>query len=296
MVKKIFSVLILLSAIIFASTTSAEIAKCPTYLDADKNYILFADLGGHGAGLYVDRHTCQIAAEIENGCIIIIDEVQVPDAAEGKTQIVNRYVHKYSFDVKKKIARRYVNETDEWIKLDPTVTNPEDENFTYDARIAEMAFYIATGKKFFGTFDANFYKILDAAIGNDAEKNYILLADLGAHGARLYVDKKSVNVIQSDAGGCIISVDEVQVPDANLSKTEIVNRINHTYSYVNDKKVVMCYVGEKGRRWAKINPAVTNPEDENFTYDATIAEIAYYLATGKKFFGTFNEDFYKNLK
>lgn len=153
---KIFSLTILLSAIIFSSAA----AKCPTYIDADKNYILFADLGAHGAGLYVDRHTCGIAGETENGCIILIDEVQVTDADKGKTQIVNRYVHRYSFDVKKKIAYRYVNETDDWIKLDPTITNTEDENFTYDAKIAEMAFYMMTGKKFFGTFDDDFYKIL----------------------------------------------------------------------------------------------------------------------------------------
>ena len=158
MLKKIFSLTILLSAIIFSTT--AAFPKCPTYLDADKNYILYADLGAQGAGLYVDRHTISIAEELPDSYTILVDTVQVPDAAEGKTRIVNRYVHKYSFNLKKLTAFRYVNEENKWIKLDPTITNTEDENFTYDVRIAEMAYYLAYGKKFYGTFDKSFYNIL----------------------------------------------------------------------------------------------------------------------------------------
>ena len=161
MLKKIFSVLILLSAIIFASTTSAEIAKCPTYLDAEKNYILFADLGGQGAGLYVDKKSVNVIQKDDGGCIISIDEVQVPDANLGKTKIVNRYTHHYSYVFDKKVVMRFIDEEDKWVKVNPKITNPEDENFTYDATIAEIAYYLATGKKFFGTFDKNFYKILN---------------------------------------------------------------------------------------------------------------------------------------
>lgn len=135
----------------------------------------------------------------------------------------------------------------------------------------------------------------------DAEKNYILFADLGIHGAGLYVDRKSVNLKQEDEGGCIISIDEVQVPDANLGKTEISNRYNHIYSYNTEKKVVMRYVPEaenvKGQdRWGRVNPNITNPEDDNFTYDARIAEAAYFLAYGKPFYGTFEKEFYDSLK
>ena len=161
MVRKIFSVLILFS-LYFCATTSAEIGKCPTYLDAQKNYILFADLGAHGAGLYVDKKSVNVIQQEEDGCIISIDEVQVPDAAEGKTQIVNRYTHHYSYVTDKKVVMRYVGEKGRrWAKINPAVTNPEDENFTYDARIAEIAYYLATGKKFYGTFDEDFYKILN---------------------------------------------------------------------------------------------------------------------------------------
>ncbi|MBQ7476964.1 MAG: hypothetical protein IJT06_06175 [Selenomonadaceae bacterium] len=163
--KKIFSFAILSGAIIFFMST-ISVAKCPTYLDAEKNYILYADLGGHGAGLYVDRHTIGIAEELPTGYEILVDTVDVPNAAEGKTRIVNRYVHRYSFDIRNFAAFRYVNEENKWIKIDPKITNPEDENFTYDAKIAEMAFYVAVGAKFFGaldnvTFDENFYKVLD---------------------------------------------------------------------------------------------------------------------------------------
>lgn len=139
---------------------------CPTYLDANKNYILYADLGAQGAGLYIDRHTISIAAELPTGYEILVGTVEVPNAAEGSTRIANRYVHRYSFNIRKFYALRYVDEENKWIKLNPKITNPEDENFTYDAKIAEMAFYVAVGAKFFGaldnvTFDENFYKVLD---------------------------------------------------------------------------------------------------------------------------------------
>lgn len=159
MLKKFLLALFSLTVILMS--TAAAQGKCPTYLDAAKNYILFADLGAQGAGLYIDKHTCGVAEESAKECVILIDEVQVPDAAEGKTRIVNRYVHRYKFDLQKKTAYRYVNEEDKWVKLDPTITNPEDDNFTYDVRIAEMAYYLTYGKKFFGTFDKDFYKSLN---------------------------------------------------------------------------------------------------------------------------------------
>ena len=159
MAKKILSALILFGAIILATCT-VSVAKCPTYLDAEKNYILY------GAGLYIDRHTISIATELPTGYEILVDTVEVPNAAEGETRIVNRYVHRYSYDIRNFTALRYVNEENKWIQLNPKITNPEDENFTYDAKVAEMAFYIAVGAKFFGaldnvTFDEDFYKILN---------------------------------------------------------------------------------------------------------------------------------------
>ena len=160
MLKKIFMLALLLNVTICA-TAVAGIGKCPTYLDADKNYILFADLGAHGAGLYVDRKSVNVIQKDKGGCIISIDEVQVPDADLGKTKIANRYTHHYSYVFEKNVVMRFVDEDDKWVKVNPNITNPEDENFTYDAKIAEMAYYMATGKKFFGTFDKDFYEILN---------------------------------------------------------------------------------------------------------------------------------------
>lgn len=158
MFKKIFSLTILLSAIIFS--TSAAIPKCPTYLDAEKNYILFADLGIHGAGLYIDKKSLNLIQEDWGGCIISIDEVQVPDAGEGKKEIVNRYTHHYSYNTEKRIVMRFVDEEDKWVRVNPSITNPEDDHFTYDATIAEMAYYLLKGEKFYGTFDEDFYSVL----------------------------------------------------------------------------------------------------------------------------------------
>ncbi|MBR6013654.1 MAG: hypothetical protein IK062_07725 [Selenomonadaceae bacterium] len=163
MVKKIFSVSILLIGIIFGSVVSAE---CPKYLDAEKNYILYADLGIHGAGLYLDRHTVGIAEEDNDKYIILVDTVDVPDADKGKTRISNRFSNRYSFDMKEMKAYRYENFDDKWIEIDWKITDKEDPKFTYDAKIAEAAFYLAVKAKFFGTLDKvifndDFYKSLD---------------------------------------------------------------------------------------------------------------------------------------
>lgn len=147
--------------LIYNLTFGKNFYSCPTYLDAEKNYILFADLGGQGAGLYVDRKSVNVIQKDWSGYIISIDEVQVPDADKGKTQIANRYTHHYSYNTEKKVVMRFIDEEDKWVRVNPSITNPEDENFTYDARIAEIAFYLATGKKFYGTFDKDFYKVLN---------------------------------------------------------------------------------------------------------------------------------------
>ena len=159
MYRKIFLLTILLGAITFTAT-AAVFPKCPTYLDADKNYILFADLGGQGAGLYIDRKSVNVIQKDNGGCIISVDEVQVPDANLGKTKIVNRYTHYYSYVYEKNIVMRFIDDEDKWVKVNPNITNPEDENFTYDAKIAEMAYFLAFGKKFYGTFNEDFYDSL----------------------------------------------------------------------------------------------------------------------------------------
>lgn len=162
MFKKIFSITFLLSALLF----SPALAHCPTYLDADRNYILYADLGAHGVGLYVDRHTCSIAQDSDSELIILIDEVQVPDAAGGHTRIANRFCHRFKFDLLHNKAYSYEPYNDSWSLLDPYISNPEDDEFTYDVSIAEIAFFLATHHKFFGAldisrFDDYFYSILN---------------------------------------------------------------------------------------------------------------------------------------
>lgn len=163
---------------------------------------------------------------------------------------------------------------------------------------AEIVYFLATRHKFYATFDDNFYTNLALIAGAPTfldNQNYILFADLGIHGAALYVDKSSLNLIQQDDGGCIISIDEVQIPDANFGNTQVANRFNHIYSFNTLNNVALRFVPESDN-WVKINPSITNPDDPNFTYDAKIAEIAYFLSFGKKFFATFNQDFYNILR
>ena len=135
-------------------------AAAPTFLDSDKNYILYADLGAHACGLYVDRHTCGIAEQSPSYLIILIDDVQVPDAADGSTRITNRFSHKFKFDLIHHSAFAYEPFSDSWTRLDPYITNPEDDEFTFDVTIAEIAFFLATNQKFFASFDDDFYSIL----------------------------------------------------------------------------------------------------------------------------------------
>lgn len=178
--------------------------------------------------------------------------------------------------------------------LDPNGTIAQGSGY---AQGAEIVYFLATRHKFYGTFDDNFYTSLALKAGAPTfidNKNFILFADLGIHGAALYVDRKSVNLIQQDDGGCIISIDEVQIPDANFGSTQIANRFTHHYSFNTQKMLAMRFIPESDN-WVKINPTITNPDDPNFTYDATIAEIAYYLTFGKKFFHTFDDNFYVNL-
>ncbi len=161
MFKKIFFLTFFFSTLLFSSASAA----CPTFLDADRNYILYADLGAHGAGLYVDRHTCGIAYQSDSELVILIDDVQVPNADTGSTRITNRFCHRFKFDLINYKAFSYEPYSNSWTQLDPYISNPEDDNFTYDVTIAEIAFFLATQQKFFGAVDSSrfnddFYSIL----------------------------------------------------------------------------------------------------------------------------------------
>lgn len=287
MLRKIFSVLILLSVTICAVTTSA--AKNPA---EDSNLVKFYQHQGYENYLFKDS----LRVEQKNSLKVISFAFIVYDSiTPANTRWERKEIMEFAYD---ETARKvyFFDQNGELDYLDPNGTIASGSGY---AQGAEIVYFLATRKKFYGTYDDNFYTELALKAGSptylDADKNYILFADLGIQGAGLYIDRKTVNVIQKDIGGCIISVDEVQVPDANFGKTEIANRYTHHYSYVYDKNVVMRFIPEEDK-WVKVNQNIKNPEDENFTYDAKIAEAAYFLAFGKKFYGTFNEDFYNNLK
>ena len=261
MLKKFLSTLILFSVALCASTSAANLNPAN-----DENFVFFYQ--HQGLENYLLKDSLRVGEKNSLKTVdfdfIIFDSIEPASTRWEKNHMALAYDES---------ARKvyFLGATGELIFLNPNGTVAEGSGY---AMGAELIYNLAFGKKFY---------VCPQYL--DAEKNYILFADLGIQGAGLYVDKKSLNVIQEDAGGCIISIDEVQVPDANFGKTEIANRYTHYYSYNTKKNVVMRFVGEgNGDRWIKINPNITNPEDENFTNDARIANIAYYLATGKNFF------------
>jgi len=287
MCKKIFFATILLSVTFFTLSTAAKLNP-----RNDENLMLFYQHQGLESYLLKDslRVSEKKSLKVISFEFIIYDSIQPENTLWDRKEIME-----FAYDEN---ARKvyFFDQNGELDYLDPNGTIASGSGY---AQGAEIVYFLATRKKFYGTYDDNFYTSLALKAGSpiylDKDKKYILFADLGIHGAGLYVDRKSVNIIQEDDGGCIISIDEVQVPDANLGKTKIANRYVHHYSYVYDKNVVMRFLDEEDK-WVKVNPNITNPEDENFTYDARIAEAAYFLAfNGKKFYGTFDKDFYKNL-
>jgi len=287
MCKKIFFVTILLGVTFLVTATAAKINP-----RNDENLILFYQHQGYENYLLKDSLR---VSEKNSLKVISFDFITYDSITPENTLWDRKEIMEFAYD---ETARKvyFFDQNGELDYLDPNGTIASGSGY---AQGAEIVYFLATRKKFYGTYDDNFYTSLALKAGSpiylDKDKNYILFADLGIHGAGLYVDRKSVNIIQEDDGGCIISIDEVQVPDANLGKTKIANRYTHHYSYVYDKNVVMRFLDEEDK-WVKVNPNITNPEDENFTYDARIAEAAYFLAfNGKKFYGTFDKDFYKNL-
>lgn len=272
MLKKIFTLALLLSVAICAVTTAA--VKNPAN---DENLVFFYQ--HQGLENYLLKNSLRVSEKnslkIVSFDYIIFDSIQ-PTTTRGNDKKSMALAYDES-------ARKvyFCDEKGGLNFLNPNGTIAEGSGYALGA---ELIYSLVFGKRFY---------VCPTYL--DADKNYILFADLGIQGAGLYVDRKSLNIIQEDVGGCIISIDEVQVPDANFGKTQIANRYVHHYSYVNDKNVVMRFLDEEDR-WVKVNSDITNPEDENFTYDATLAEIAYYLAYGKKFYGTFNENFYNALK
>ena len=286
MCKKIFFVTILLGVTFLVTATAAKINP-----RNDENLILFYQHQGYENYLLKDslRVSEKKSLKVISFDFITYDSIQPENTLWDRKEIME-----FAYD---ETARKvyFFDQNGELDYLDPNGTIASGSGY---AQGAEIVYFLATRKKFYGTYDDNFYISLALKAGSPTyldNKRYILFADLGIQGAGLYVDRKSVNIIQKDDGGCIMSIDEVQVPDANLGKTEIANRYVHHYSFVYGKNIVMRFL-DKEDKWVKVNPNITNPEDPQFTYDAKIAEAAYFLAFGQKFYGTFDKDFYNNLK
>ena len=284
MFKKIFPIVFLFT--LFFSSTSA--AKNP---NNDPNLVLFYQHQGLQNFLLKNS----IHSQYQNSLRVISFDFISFDSIQPDNTDWNRIESmQFAFDESNRKVY-FFDHNGNLDFLDPYGTIAQGSGY---AQGAEIVYFLATRHKFYGTFDDNFYTSLALKAGAPTfidNKNFILFADLGIHGAALYVDRKSVNLIQHDDGGCIISIDEVQIPDANFGSTTVSNRFTHHYSFNTLKNVALRFIPETDN-WVKINPSITNPDDPNFTYDATIAEIAYYLTFGKKFFHTFDDNFYVNLQ
>lgn len=281
MLKKIFYFFIFFSAI---SSTSA--AKNPA---DDPNLVLFYQ--HQGLQNFLLKNSI-IIENLDPFKVISFNFISFDSIQPSNSNWNNLQSMKFAFDLDNKNVY-FVADDGSLTFLNPNGTIAQGCGYAYGA---EIVFFLATRHKFYASFDDNFYISLALKAGSppflDKDKNYILFADLGIHGAALYLDRNSIKIIQQDSSGCIISIDEVQVPDANFGNTQIANRFTHIYSYVYDKNVVMRFLVQEDK-WFKIDPSITNPDDPNFSFDATIAEFAYFLSFGKKFYSTFNDDFYQ---
>ncbi len=146
--KKFLLSLVLLFTTIFTSTAHADY---PDYLNGDRDYVL---VDGHmGTGWYMKKSSLNVEQYAPPIYIISVSVYTVSNADRGNTSYssVRTIRLRYDWDNRAMYVR-----TDDggWRYLDPNAA------LAY-TRVAlptgEMAFYVAYGKKFYGTCGGGFY-------------------------------------------------------------------------------------------------------------------------------------------
>ena len=107
-------------------------------------------------------------------------------------------------------------------------------------------------------------------------RNYILCG--GHMGQGWYLDKTSLVVKQNNPPHYIITVDVLEVANADRGKTDITYRNNCRFSYDGAKKKMYSYWQNA---WHYVEPVGSMAQ----TGHEFSGEMAYYLVTGEKFYG-----------
>ena len=149
MMKKFFSVLILLSVAICASA-SAAISRNPA---DDPNLLLFYQHQGLESYLY--KNSLRIREE--NSLEVISFDFIVYDSIQPRN---TRWDHRENMEFAYDESTRkvyFVDQQGNLDFLDPNGTIAEGSGYAVSA---EIVYYIATGKRFYGTYDEEFYEKL----------------------------------------------------------------------------------------------------------------------------------------
>ena len=148
MLKKFFSVLILLSVAICASAT-AEIQDP----DNDPNLVLFHQHQGYANYLYQNS----LRVKNRNSLKVISFDFMTYDSINPENTDWDR-VENMEFAYDESTRKVYfIDQNGELNYLDPNGTIAEGSGY---AMGAEIVYYLATGKRFYGTYDDAFYDAL----------------------------------------------------------------------------------------------------------------------------------------
>lgn len=146
--RKFFSLILMLGVIL---STSVAMADYPKYLNGDRNYVLVD--GTQGTAWYAVRNSLNVERYNPPNYIISINIVVVDNADRGNTKIRGSKIHRFYYDWEFKKA--YIQADDGSLSmLDP---NAKGFRRTAMADRAEIVFYLAYKKKFWGSCSENFY-------------------------------------------------------------------------------------------------------------------------------------------
>ena len=146
--KKIFLSALILFGLMLTFQPSAQ-AAYPAHINGDHDYIL--TFGRQGVGYYVQRSSLNVEQYKPPIYILSIKVYYVNDADRGGTRLSQPTTLRFRYDWDSRAM--YSDSAGKWNYIDP-------KQYASNVAIGEMAFYIAYGKKFYGTngyFNDDFY-------------------------------------------------------------------------------------------------------------------------------------------
>jgi len=129
----------------------------------------------------------------------------------------------------------------------------------------------------------------------NGDRNYILCD--GNQGYGRYINRNSLSVKKYAPPEYIIAVEVVTVPDADMGKVKISERVQYgfLYNYNQRKMYVIVDSDHDGYAWVYLDP---NKQTSGTRVTTSIGEMAFYLAYKIPFYGKeagFEDSFYKRI-